>query len=223
MKRLLLFAMALTASLSLSAQEDAGDLRRKAAEQAKSGDFTSAVENYSKAIQLQEADSIFEAALYYNAGGTAYKAKNFELASKYFSKCIELDYKLDVAYKFQGASLQSLGDYEALKASMLAATEKYPENVTFKQMLASAYLNISKPKYDEANQIIKDAQSLKGTDVEKYNQEVEKARVVFKEALPNVEEAYKIDSTNKAVIQSLYGIYTNLGMSAKAAEMKAKL
>jgi 5-methyltetrahydrofolate--homocysteine methyltransferase len=53
--------------------------------------------------------------------------------------------------------------------------------------------------------------------------EIAKAKNVFKETLPIVEQAYQINHENKSAIQLLAALYGNLGQPAKANEMKAKL
>ena len=222
MKRIFLLALALSATTTIFAQEDVTSLRKTATEQTKAGDYASAVTNFTKAIALQEAEGNTDTSLYFNTAVSAYKGKDYSTGAKYFDKCVELGYQKEKCYKFGGACLQNLEDYAHLQESMTKATEEFPNNSTFQQMLSTSYVGLAKPKMDEANKIIKDAESLK-SDVEKYNAEINKAKQVFKETLPMVEKAYQINPANKSAIQLLAALYSNLDQKAKANEMKAKL
>lgn len=222
MKRIFTLVLALGVSATLLAQEDVATLRKTATEQTKAGDYAAAVTNFTKAISLQEAEGVTDTSLYFNTAVSAYKGKDYQTGAKYFDKCIEIGYQKEKCYKFGGACLQNLEDYAKLQETMTKATEEFLENTTFKQMLSTSYVGQAKPKMDEANKIIKDAEALK-SDVEKYNAEIAKAKQVFKETLPIVEQAYQINPENKSAIQLLAALYGNLGQPAKANEMKAKL
>ncbi len=222
MKKIIILAFALGISTAVFAQEDAAALRKTATEQSKAGDYASAVTNFVKAIDLQEADGVTDTALYFNAAVSAYKGKDYTNGAKYFGKCVELGYQKEKCYKFGGACLQSLEEYNQLQEFMTKAVKEFPENATFKQMLSTSYVALAKPKMDEANTIIKDAEAVK-SDVEKYNAEITKAKKIFAETLPFVEEAYQINPENKSAIQLLAALYANLGQTAKANQMKAKL
>lgn len=223
MKRILTLALALGVTSATLAQEDALSLRKTATEQAKAGEYAAAVTNFTKAISIQEAAGVTDTALYFNAAVSAYKGMDYKTGAKYFDKCVQLGYEKEKCYKFGGACLQSTADYGQLQETMKKATKEYPSNTTFKQMLSTSYVGQAKPKLDEANNIIKNAEPIKSNDVEKYNAEIARAKQVFSEALPTVEQAYQIDPENKSAIQLLASLYGNLGEAAKANEMKAKL
>ena len=223
MKRIFLLALALGATTAVIAQEDVVSLRKTATEQAKTGEYAAAVTNFTKAIQLQEAAGVTDTALYFNAEVSAYKGKDYNNGAKYFDKCIQLGYEKEKCYKFGGACLQNIEDYGQLQTTMTKATEEFPANSTFKQMLSTSYVGQAKPKLNEANNIIKNAEPLKSSNVEKYNAEIAKAKQVFSDILPTVEKAYTTNPENKSAIQLLAVLYGNIGETAKANEMKAKL
>ncbi|MBR6177067.1 MAG: hypothetical protein IKQ70_04185 [Bacteroidales bacterium] len=223
MKRILTLALTLGITTAVIAQEDTTSLRKTATEQAKTGEYAAAVTNFAKAISIQEAAGVTDTALYFNAAVSAYKGKDYKNGAKYFDKCIQLGYEKEKCYKFGGACLQNIEDYAQLQSTMTKAIEEFPANTTFKQMLSTSYVGQAKPKLDEANTIIKNAEPLKNSDVEKYNAEIAKAKQVFSEILPTVELAYKTNPENKSAIQLLSVLYGNLGETAKANEMKAKL
>lgn len=223
MKRIFTLALALGVSATLFAQEDVASLRKTASEQTKAGEYAKAVENFEKAINQQEYAGITDTALYFNAAVSAYKAKDYATGAKYFDKCVALGYQKEKCYKFGGACLQSIEEYGKLQENMKKASEEFPSNTVFKQMLSTSYVGLAKPKMNEANNIVKEAEPLKTTDVVKFNSEVTRAKQVYSEALPLVEQAYQINPENKSAIQLLAALYGNLGQPAKANEMKAKL
>lgn len=223
MKRIFLLALAVGFSAVTFAQEDVVSLRKTATEQAKAGEYAAAVTNFTKAITLQEAAGVTDTALYFNAAVSAYKGKDYNNGAKYFDKCIQLGYEKEKCYKFGGACLQNIENYGLLQTTMTKAAEEFPTNPIFKQMLSTSYVGQAKPKLDEANSIIKNAEPLKTSDVEKYNAEIARAKQVFSEIMPTVEQAYKTNPENKSAIQLLAVLYGNLGDTAKANEMKAKL
>ena len=223
MKKIFTLALALGFTAATFAQEDAAALRKTATEQTKAGDYADAVINFEKAIGLQEDAGVTDTALYFNAAVSAYKAKDYAKGATYFDKCVALGYQKEKCYKFGGACLQSTEEYGKLQETMKKATEEFPENTTFKQMLSTSYVGLAKPKMTEANKIITDAEPLKTSDVVKYNNDIARAKQVFSDALPMVEQAYQINPENKSAIQLLASLYGNLGDTAKANEMKAKL
>ncbi len=222
MKRLFIFILAAGLSISAMAQETAKDYKRAAQDAFKAQDFKTALVNYEKAIDLQEADNIVDTALYFNTAVSALKSENFESGAKYFKKCTELQYKALTCYKQLGKCQQQIGDYDNMKTDMEKAVALFPDDATCKQFLASAYLFNARKKCDEGSIIIKAAEPLK-SDVEKYNAEIAKAKESFKEALPDAEKAFQLNPTSKPAATALYGIYTNLEMKSKAAEIKTKL
>lgn len=223
MKRIFTLALALGVTTAALAQEDVVSLRKTATEQAKAGEYAAAVTNFTKAISIQEAAGVTDTALYFNTAVSAYKGMDYKKGAQYFDKCIQLGYEKEKCYKFGGACLQSIEDYGKLQETMKKATNEFPSNTTFQQMLSTSYVGQAKPKLDEANNIIKNAEPIKSSDVEKYNAEIARAKQVFSEALPTVEQAYQINPENKSAIQLLASLYGNLGNTAKANEMKAKL
>lgn len=223
MKRLIFFAVALTISASVYAQddqkEDVTTLKSQANEFIKVQDYKSALPLFTKIIDLQEANGITDTAYYFKAAVSAQKSGDNELVAKYFGKCVELNLKKETAYQYMGVALQNSEKFDELKTAMQAGLQEYPNNVTIKKLLAVAYVQDGKAEYEEAAAMIKAAEPLK-SDVEKYNAEIVKAKDVMKEALPEMEKAYELDPANTAAKQVLISIYTNLGMSAKANALK---
>lgn len=222
MKRLFIFLLAAGIGFSAAAQETAKDYKRAAQDAFKAQDFKTALTNYEKAIELQEADNIVDTALYFNTAVSALKGENYESGAKYFKKCTDLQYKALTCYKQLGRCQQQTGDYDNMKTDMEQAVNLYPDDATCKQFLSSAYLFNARKKCDEGSIIIKAAEPLK-SDVEKYNAEIAKAKATFKEALPDAEKAYQLNPSSKPAATALLAIYTNLDMKSKAAEMKTKV
>ena len=56
-------------------------------------------------------------------------------------------------------------------------------------------------------------------DFKKYDELQAKQFEIYKEALPYYEKAHELDKSSIGIIQTLLGLYENLGMSEKSQEL----
>jgi len=83
-----------------------------------------------------------------------------------------------------------------------------------------AYINLAGIKREKEKSII-DEMNKNISDFDKYDALKAKQAKLYKVILPLYEKAYSIKSDDIQVVQTLLGIYDNLGMDAKAKAMKA--
>lgn len=224
MKKVSLIALLVLFVMGVQAQEETASFYVKQGSEAyKAKDYMGAYSAYKKAMKLNEEANTQDTALFFNAGVAAYKAGKYANAGGYFGKAAELGYKEKSAYKFQAYAYKKADDPESMEAGLKKAVEKYPNNETFTEMLASAYLKKGLAPYEAGAKIIKDAAPLREADVEQYNAEVDKAAEKFQEALPFMEKAHELDPDKKGAINALITIYSTMELPEKADEMKAKL
>jgi tetratricopeptide (TPR) repeat protein len=103
-----------------------------------------------------------------------------------------------------------LKDYAKAEEFFLKAVAIDDENADYQSNLGRIYFNQGVTQLDEANNI---------ADVKKYNEEKDKAKELFRKALPFFEKAYKLNpeaSDNKMALRS---IYYNLDMGDKYEEI----
>ena len=105
----------------------------------------------------------------------------------------------------------STKDYSKAEEYYIKSIEINSEDAEVQSNLGRIYFNQAVTMLDEANNI---------ADVKKYNEEKEKAKDIFRKALPFFEKAFQLDpdpSDNKVALRS---IYYNLDMGDKYEEME---
>ncbi|GHT18032.1 hypothetical protein FACS189429_3540 [Bacteroidia bacterium] len=100
------------------------------------GDFKSAIENYSKAIEINPND----AEAYYNRGLAKYALGDSQAAIDDYSKAIEINPNYADAYCNRGSAKDDLGDYQA-------AIDDYTKAIEINPNFAEAYCNRGNIKY----------------------------------------------------------------------------
>jgi len=99
------------------------------------------------------------------------------------------------------------------------AIESYKKAIALKADYGDAYNNIGAAILEKALPLVEEMnKSL--NDFNKYDKLQAKQMELYKEALPYFEKAFEINSTNINVVQTLRGIYEQLGMYDKSKEMK---
>ena len=88
------------------------------------GEFTSAVNDYNKSLELKADNPI----AYVNRGKAHYNLRSYDLSVKDFDKAVELNPKDSVAYFNRGVSYEKLGDRKKAVADYQKAADLDPEN-----------------------------------------------------------------------------------------------
>jgi len=99
------------------------------------------------------------------------------------------------------------------------AITNFKKAIELDPTFASAYQNIGTAIIDKALPIV-DEMNKNLNDFKKYDQLQVKQFEIYKEALPYYEKAYELDKTSIGTIQTLLGLYENLGMSEKSKALQ---
>ena len=169
---------------------------------------------------LMEGSQVFPDSTYYlNSLINLYVATNrndqaLESLNTAIAKAAN-DTELENLYSVMGYVYErGLEDYANAEKYYKMALEKNPESTEANSNLGRVYYNQAVNKQGEANMI---------NDSQKYQEELNKAKDLFKQALPYYEKAHKGNPSEMQYMIALRGIYYNLNMGpeleAKEAEM----
>ncbi len=136
-------------------------------------------------------------------------------AIDYINTAIQNDPNNAQLYDVAGRVYETgLKDYVKAENFFKKATELDSNNTEAQSNLGRIYFNQGVSQLDEANNI---------ADVKKYNEEKEKAKDLFRKALPHFEKAYELtpdtDENKMSLCSTLRSIYYNLDMGDKFEEM----
>lgn len=101
------------------------------------------------------------------------------------------------------------------------AEEQYRKAIEIDPQYADAVIGLGRIYYNQAVEIQSEANAL--NDQKKFNELNKKAKDLFTKALPYFEKAVTLQPDNSEYMMALRGIYYNLGMNDKVAEIEKKL
>ncbi|MDR1222521.1 MAG: tetratricopeptide repeat protein [Tannerella sp.] len=162
---------------------------------------------------LEEGLAIFPKESYFilNLVGVYINSNRNDKAIEYINTAIKNEPDNAQLYDVAGRVYESsLKDYVKAEEFFKKAVELDGENAEMQSNLGRVYFNQGVTQLDNANDI---------ADVKKYNEEKEKAKDLFRKALPYFEKAYQLNpeaSDNKMALRS---IYYNLDMGDKYEEI----
>ncbi|MDR1723656.1 MAG: tetratricopeptide repeat protein [Tannerella sp.] len=162
---------------------------------------------------LSEGLAIFPKEPYYllNLIGIYINSERHDKALNYISTAIQNDPNNAQLYDVAGRIYEtSFKDYAKAEEYFKKSLELDPENAEVLSNLGRVYYNQGVAQLNEANEI---------SDVNKYNEEKEKAKDLLKKSLPYFEKAFKNNpdaSDNKIALRN---IYYHLDMGDKYDEM----
>ncbi|MBI9068187.1 MAG: hypothetical protein JEZ09_12915 [Salinivirgaceae bacterium] len=224
--RKVLLALFIGLTVSVVAQEkDANTFKNDGNVSYKEKDYAGAFEAYAKALELLDAEGTVDEALNYNAGYCAYKAKKYDESITYFKKAMDQGYKESKPYQMVAVIHYKSDKIDEMIEVCHAGLEKYASDDKLMDYASKGYLKKGLEFYNEGNKIKKAANDsgLNESDAEAFNAEYARADEEFKKALPFMVKSYEMDNTNDKALKALENIYTNLEMTEKAEEIKAKL
>ncbi|MDH6343975.1 tetratricopeptide (TPR) repeat protein [Parabacteroides sp. PFB2-12] len=111
--------------------------------------------------------------------------------------------------------------YETGTKEMDKAEQAYSKALEFDPEFVSALSNLGRVYYNQAINIQADANMI--SDNKLYQEELAKAKDMFRKALPYFEKAYSLKPDQTEYMIALRGIYYNLSMSKEFDEIEAKL
>lgn len=119
-------------------------------------------------------------------------------------------------YTAKGATLERLGREEE-------AVDVYKQAIAKDENQYTSYYNLGVIYYNRGVNVLNDAAQLPPSATTEYDQQIEKGNEFLKLALPYIEKAYSIDSTEVAILESLRLIYYRLKMTEKYNDINAKI
>lgn len=111
--------------------------------------------------------------------------------------------------------------YEQGYNDVTKAEESFRKALEINPEYGDAVIGLGRIYYNQAVQIKSNANAI--TDAALYQAEDKKANDLFKKALPYFERAVEIEPDNSEYQVALMGIYYNLGMEEKVAELEKKM
>lgn len=100
-----------------------------------------------------------------------------------------------------------------------AAIEYFKKAIELKPDYSEAYNNIGAAIIDRAVPIVEEMNK-NLSNFKKYDELQVKQKAVYKEAIPYYEKAYELNKNEISTVQTLLGLYENLGMTDKSAALK---
>ncbi|NQY30636.1 MAG: tetratricopeptide repeat protein [Flavobacteriaceae bacterium] len=119
----------------------------------------------------------------------------------------------------------NLGVISAEQGDVASAKKYYQKSLELKPSDVNTNFNIAALILKEETTLVEEMNSLgtSSADNKKYDILQEKRRIIYKEAKPFLEKILSVDAKNESAAQTLKGIYSILGETAKFKEMKALL
>lgn len=153
---------------------------------------------------------IVELINYYIGQGNANDAIN------YLDKAISQNPKNVSYYTAKGATLEKLGKQED-------AIKVYKEAIEMDNSQFTPYYNLGVIFYNRGVNKLNEASQLPPSATKEYDEKIAEGKNHLKEALPFIESAYSIDSSEIAILESLRLIYYRLQMNDKYEEINKKI
>ncbi|MDR0536621.1 MAG: hypothetical protein LBH04_01015 [Tannerellaceae bacterium] len=143
------------------------------------------------------------------------KTNRFQQAINYLKTAIDnaTDNKAQL-YNVMGIVYEQTTDFASAEANFAKAMQEDPDNADISANLGRIYFNQAFNKQNEANAI---------NDNKLYQEEVQKAKELFKKALPYFEKAYQQKPDEREYMVALRGIYYNLNMSDELKDIETKM
>jgi tetratricopeptide (TPR) repeat protein len=143
--------------------------------------------------------------------------EKYDEAREKLSKAIEAEPDNAILYYNRGYLYEQMGDGEQAVENYKKATELDPNYFDASFNLAAFY-------YNEAAEILQEANNMDLKEYEKRGKEIEdKAKDYFEKALPPLEKSRDLKPDDEKVLTTLQTVYTRLGMDEKAEEVQSKL
>ncbi len=119
----------------------------------------------------------------------------------------------------------NLGVGSAEVGEMDKAIGYYKKALDLRPEYEVALINLAVAKLAAEDKLVEEMNNLGGSaaDNKKYDQLKEQRQQIYKETVPYLETAYKLNPNNPDVIRTLMNIYGQLGLDAKFNDMKTKL
>lgn len=131
-------------------------------------------------------------------------------------EAIKADPNNAVLYYIKGNLADKLGKMEE-------AVTAYKKSIEIKPDYFDAVYNLGAMYFNDGAEMANKANKIPANKVAEYDAAKKKFESKFKEALPYLEKAHQLNSTDVATMESLRQLYTRLGDLVKSGEMKKKI
>jgi len=170
------------------------------------------------AIEEAKANNPDDPALLQAEADIYYQMGNVEKYDKIMKRIVKLRPNDENLYYNLGVASDKNGKIEDAKKYYKKAIELDPEFV-------NAYINLATAILAKEDEIVKQMNELGMSDADqkKYEKLKEKKKKYYKEAMPYLKEAIKLEPKNIGAIQTLMNMYYQLGQSKKAEKFRKKL
>jgi len=221
MRKLVLSVVLIFGVAMVNAQDKtAKEYKIEGADAYKAKDYQKGLAAFETAIKLYEKEGKTDTTLYYNAGICAYKVKEYDKAVGYFDKAISLNYKSCKAHLYKANILNKQKKYDEMQKICEAGISKCPKYKSkFDKILFNYNLKQGIGIYNAAAKKQSAAAQYATSNPDKYKSEMTKVNAEFKRALPYLEKAHSLNSSDETCKKALKEAYTILGMDAKAATL----
>jgi tetratricopeptide (TPR) repeat protein len=168
------------------------------------GDSAKAVETLKEGFEKYPDNETLIVSLinYYIETGNANDAVT------YLDKAIKQNPKNVSYYTAKGSTLEKLEEEDK-------AIEVYKQAIERDSTLFTPYYNLGVIHYNNGVAVMNEASQLPPNATKEYDAKIEEGRQNLKKALPYMERAYEIDSTEMAIMESLRQIYYRLKLNDK--------
>ncbi|AVR46289.1 hypothetical protein C7S20_14015 [Christiangramia fulva] len=194
----------------------------------KKGDITSLIariyinqKEYDKAIDAMneaKANNPDDVTLVLSEANMYYQMGEKEKAISTLEKAGEMDPTNPIVFNNIGLMYAELGKNEK-------AIENYKKAIAIKDDYNEARINLVAAILSNERDLIDQMNNLgmSKEDTKKYDELNKQRQEIYKRALPYLEAALEVDSTDTNVIKTAMNIYSNLGMQEKVEKMKELL
>ncbi len=192
MKKFCLVISALVLATGAFAQDKTyAQLKNEGQQYFKEKKYQQALESYQAAIAaLTDSTDI---AIVFNAGYSANKSKNYELAYTYFTQCEEAGYKKGESAYYKAGTLKAQGKTEEYEAALEAGYNTYKDGSiarAFKKDYARVIRDKAYKLYNEGSEVQKTMQTAKADKMDALKAE---ALEKFNEAKPLIEQSLEVN------------------------------
>jgi len=206
-----------TLAIEALSRAKAFDYRRNDVYQYLCAEYQSINDTISLERTLEEGMSIFPEEKYYLLSliNTYIFSNRNDKALQFLNTAISKEPNDAQLYDVMGRVYEAgLQDYANAEKYFLQALSLDSENADILSNLGRVYYNQGVTKQGEANDL---------NDNKLYLEALEKAKDLFRKAMPHFEKAHKMKPDEREFIVALRGIYYNLDMGKEFEEMDAKM
>jgi len=168
-------------------------------------DYTSAVTNFSKAIEL----SPFEITSYYNRGIAFFKSGKEKEADEDFDKVIVMDPRMSSAYVYRGLCRERLGKYKDALNDYTKALELKPNDAAIHNNIAYLYVSANHENFRDKAKALEHSKKAAELSKEKNAEILDTLAIAYfrngqiKEAIETENKALKLEPYNDELKRKL--------------------